>query len=329
MERKIKQALCLSWQEASEIISNQLNIALGRRFSAKHGSWTRSIGPCSRLGTFSQSTSSSSCSHTPTPSRRLRRSIFHRGGYDQVAALGAELTVAQESAPPELGTRISHGIRLVDAGHHNGDLIGGKVMDEVIKDAIGYGAKIVGLDDSFEFRCTNAASAARTARTYCSRREICSRGEGAEYDRHGFLLGVLREVYRRQFTAAVIRLKPRGTIRRCPLLEPALPHTQVQARHMRHVPRGTHGYNRQKTGKKDLIPAQPDNLRRQLRGAHSARWLLESGVPVHDEFFYKWYEQIEEMHLKVKAIKGMCSSGGRAHHMGFDVHSAVSQLRYS
>ena len=28
-------------------------------------------------------------------------------------------------------------------------------MDEVIKDAIGrYGAKIVGLDDSFEFHCT-------------------------------------------------------------------------------------------------------------------------------------------------------------------------------
>ena len=28
MERKIKQALCLSWHEASELISNQLHIAL-------------------------------------------------------------------------------------------------------------------------------------------------------------------------------------------------------------------------------------------------------------------------------------------------------------
>lgn len=30
MERKIKQALCLSWREASELISNQLHIALGQ-----------------------------------------------------------------------------------------------------------------------------------------------------------------------------------------------------------------------------------------------------------------------------------------------------------
>ena len=35
MERKIKQALCLSWQEASEIISNQLNIALGQEILCK------------------------------------------------------------------------------------------------------------------------------------------------------------------------------------------------------------------------------------------------------------------------------------------------------
>lgn len=35
MERKIKQALCLSWQEASEIISNQLHIALGQEISCK------------------------------------------------------------------------------------------------------------------------------------------------------------------------------------------------------------------------------------------------------------------------------------------------------
>ena len=35
MERKIKQALCLSWQEASEIISNQLHIALGQEILCK------------------------------------------------------------------------------------------------------------------------------------------------------------------------------------------------------------------------------------------------------------------------------------------------------
>lgn len=35
MERKIKQALCLSWHEASELISNQLHIALGQEISCK------------------------------------------------------------------------------------------------------------------------------------------------------------------------------------------------------------------------------------------------------------------------------------------------------
>ena len=33
MEQKIKQALCLSWHEASELISNQLHIALGQEIS--------------------------------------------------------------------------------------------------------------------------------------------------------------------------------------------------------------------------------------------------------------------------------------------------------
>ena len=35
MERKIKQALCLSWQETSELISNQLHIALGQEIPCK------------------------------------------------------------------------------------------------------------------------------------------------------------------------------------------------------------------------------------------------------------------------------------------------------
>lgn len=35
MERKIKQTLCLSWPEASEIISNQLHIALGQEIPCK------------------------------------------------------------------------------------------------------------------------------------------------------------------------------------------------------------------------------------------------------------------------------------------------------
>ena len=35
MEWKIKQALCLRWQEASEIISNQLHIALGQEILCK------------------------------------------------------------------------------------------------------------------------------------------------------------------------------------------------------------------------------------------------------------------------------------------------------
>ena len=35
MERKIKQALCLSWHEASELISNQLHIALGQEIPCK------------------------------------------------------------------------------------------------------------------------------------------------------------------------------------------------------------------------------------------------------------------------------------------------------
>lgn len=35
MEREIKQALCLNWPEVSEIISNQLHIALGQEVHCK------------------------------------------------------------------------------------------------------------------------------------------------------------------------------------------------------------------------------------------------------------------------------------------------------
>ena len=31
-------------------------------------------------------------------------------------------------------------------------------------------------------------------------------------------------------------------------------------------------------------------------------------MPLQDEFFYKWHEQLGEMHMKVKAIESMCSS---------------------
>ena len=156
MERKIKQALCLSWQEASEIISNQLNIALGQEILCKARLMDEvywAVFTSGHVFTIDELVVLLTYADAKPD---VCAEVFSIEG-DTTKSLPSELslTVAQESAPPELGTRISHGIRLVDAGHHNGDLIGGKVMDEVIKDAIGrYGAKIVGLDDSFEFRCT-------------------------------------------------------------------------------------------------------------------------------------------------------------------------------
>ena len=56
-------------------------------------------------------------------------------------------------------------------------------------------------------------------------------------------------------------------------------------------------------------------------------WLLEGGMPVHDEFFYKWHEQIGEMHLKVKAIEGMCSSAEIVH-ITWDFMSILLYLNY-
>ena len=84
----------------------------------------------------------------------------------------------------------------------------------------------------------------------------------------------------------------------------------------------------QKAGKKETAYLLNQIICGDNSETHTVReWLLESGVPVHDEFFYKWHEQIGEMHLKVKTIEGMCSSA-EVVHITWDLMSILLYLNY-
>ena len=139
-------------------------------------------------------------------------------------------------------------------------------MDEVIKEALkGYGAKIVGLDDSFEFHCAQCGKCCTNREDILlTPRDLFRAAKELNMTVRDFFSEYCELYIGAESRVPVLRLKPRGTIRRCSLLE---------------------------------------NRRCRIRG-----WLLEGGVPLQDEFFYKWHEQLGEMHMKVKAIESMCSS---------------------
>lgn len=204
-------------------------------------------------------------------------------------------------------------------------------MDEVIKDAIGrYGAKIVGLDDSFEFHCTQCGKC-------CTNREdilLTPRDLFRAAKELNMTVKDLFSEYCEKYIGdnsrlPVIRLKPRGTIRRCPLLE----NRRCRIHKSKPVicamfPVGRMAATETSTGKKETSYLLNPIICGDNSEAHTVReWLLESGVPVRDEFFYKWYEQIEEMHLKVKAIEGMCSSA-EVVHITWDLMSILLYLNY-
>ena len=94
-------------------------------------------------------------------------------------------------------------------------------MDEVIKDAIGrYGAKIVGLDDSFEFRCTECGKCCTNREDILlTPRDLFRAAKELNMTVMDFFSEYCEKYIGDNSRLPVIRLKPRGTIRRCPLLE--------------------------------------------------------------------------------------------------------------
>ncbi len=181
-------------------------------------------------------------------------------------------------------------------------------MDEVIKDAIGrYGAKIVGLDDRFEFRCTECGKC-------CTNREdilLTPRDLFRAAKELNMTVKDLFSEYCEKYIGdnsrlPVIRLKPRGTIRRCPLLE----NRRCRIHKSKPVicamfPVGRMVTIDQKAGKKEIAYLLNQIICGDNSETHTVReWLLAGGVPVQDEFFYKWHEQIRRNALKGQGHRG-------------------------
>lgn len=157
-------------------------------------------------------------------------------------------------------------------------------MDEVIKEAIkGYGAKIVGVDDRFEFHCTECGK----CRTNCKDILLTPR----DMFRAAKELNMTVKDFCFEYCELYI-----GENSRLPVICAMFPVGRMVAID-------------QESGEKKttyLIDPIICGYNSQTRTVRER--LLESGVPVYDKFFYKWHEQVGEMHLKVKAIEGMCSA---------------------
>lgn len=185
-------------------------------------------------------------------------------------------------------------------------------MDEVIKEAIkGYGAKIVGLDDRFEFHCTQCGKCCTNREDILlTPRDLFRAAKELNMTVKDFFAEYCELYIGDNSRLPVIRLKPRGTIRRCPLLE----NRRCRIHKSKPVicamfPVGRMVAIDQESGEKKaayLINPITCGDKSETHTVHD--WLLEGGVPLQDEFFYKWHEQLGEMHMKVKAIESMCSS---------------------
>mgnify|MGYP000425916210 CR=1 FL=1 len=204
-------------------------------------------------------------------------------------------------------------------------------MDKVIKDAIGrYGAKIVELDDRFEFHCTQCGKCCTNREDILlTPRDLFRAAKELNMAVKDFFSEYCEKYIGDNSRLPVIRLKPRGTIRRCSLLE----NRRCRIHKSKPVicamfPVGRMVAIDQESGEKkttyliDPIICGDNSQTRTVRER-----LLESGVPVYDKFFYKWHEQIGEMHLKVKAIEGMCSSAEIVH-ITWDLMSILLYLNY-
>ena len=94
-------------------------------------------------------------------------------------------------------------------------------MDEVIKEAIkGYGAKIVELDDRFEFHCTQCGKCCTNREDILlTPRDLFRAAKELNMTVKDFFSEYCEKYIGDNSRLPVIRLKPRGTVRRCPLLE--------------------------------------------------------------------------------------------------------------
>lgn len=184
-------------------------------------------------------------------------------------------------------------------------------MDEVIKDAIGrYGAKIVGLDDRFEFHCTECGKC-------CTNREDilltprdlfrASKGCGMEVD--NFFKENCEIYIGCNSRLPIVRFKPRGSVRRCPMLE----NRRCRIHKAKPVVCAMYPVGRAMSLNRDTGEVKVCYLiNRTICGDSSKKhtilsWLTESGVELNDAFYVKWSRLLPELHTRTAALELRCT----------------------
>ena len=163
-------------------------------------------------------------------------------------------------------------------------------MDEVIKDAIGrYGAKIVGLDDSFEFRCTECGKCCTEREDILlAPRDLFRAAKECGMTVKDFAMRFCETYIGSDSRLPIVRFKPLGSVRRCPMLE----NRRCRIHKAKPVVCAMYPVGRAiSLDKQSGVRTTAYLLNRVACGdgtkRHSVReWLLENGVPLHDEFYF-------------------------------------------
>ena len=199
-------------------------------------------------------------------------------------------------------------------------------MDEIIKST---GACIVGLDDTFSFHCTECGKC-------CTEREdilLAPRDLFRAAKEYGmtvkdFAMRFCETYIGSDSRLPIVRFKPLGSVRRCPMLE----NRRCRIHKAKPVVCAMYPVGRAiSLDKLSGVRTTAYLLNRVACGdgtkRHSVReWLLENGVPLHDEFYFKWSALLPELRDKVSRMEPLCTC--EAMNTVWDLMCWLMYLRY-
>lgn len=201
-------------------------------------------------------------------------------------------------------------------------------MDEIIKES-GLDARVVGPDDTFSFNCTECGKCCTeredillTPRDlFCASKECGMAVEDFFKENCEIYIGGNSRL-------PIVRFKPRGSVRRCPMLE----NRRCRIHKSKPVVCAMYPVGRAISLDRQSGTRTTAYLLNRVTCGDGAKrhivreWLLESGVPLHDEFYLKWSAMLPELHDKVSRLETLCTR--EAMNTVWDLMSWLMYLRY-
>lgn len=193
----------------------------------------------------------------------------------------------------------------------------------------GIPARIVSSDDTFRFHCTQCGKCCteRDDILLTPRDLFCAAKEyGLPVE--GFFKSFCEIYIGSTSRLPIVRFKPRGSVRRCPMLENRrcrIQKSKPAVCAMYPVGRATELDN--DSGKLNVRYLLNDVICGDASEEHTVRgWLLESGVKVNDGYFLKWNRLLPQLHGEAQRLEKCCTDEAMV--MVWELMSLLLYFRY-